>query len=68
MLLIGAIVALNYVSSQNWRIALIGIFTVLFAVSVCLLTTASRAEIFTATAAYAAVLVVFVSGNRPGGS
>ena len=48
--------------------ALIGIFTVLFAGSVGLLTAASRAEVFAATAAYAAVLVVFVSGNRPGAS
>lgn len=68
MLLIGAIIALNYVQSQDWRIALIGIFTILFAGSVGLLTTASRVEVFAATAAYAAVLVVFVSGNKSGGS
>ena len=47
--------------------ALIGNFTVIFAGSVGLLTSASRAEVFAATAAYAAVLVVFVSGNPPGG-
>ncbi len=68
MLLIGAVVALNYVQSQSWRIALIGIFTVLFAGSVGLLTTASRAEVFAATAAYATVLVVFLSGNETGES
>ena len=65
MLLVGAIVALNYVHSQHWRIGLIAVFTVTFAGSVGLLTNASRAEIFAATAGYAAVLVVFVSGNPP---
>ena len=38
-------------------------FTVLFAASVGLLTNAKRAEMFASTAAYAAVLVVFVSGD-----
>lgn len=42
---------------------MIGGFTVGFAISVGLLTNARRAEVFAATAAYAAVLVVFVSGN-----
>ena len=64
MLLIGAIVTLNYVKSQDWRIAFIGIFTVMFAGSVGLLTTAGRAQVFAAAAAYAAVLVVFVGGNQ----
>lgn len=38
-------------------------WTVLFAACVGLLTNAKRDQIFGATAAYAAVLVVFVSGN-----
>lgn len=45
---------------------MIAAFTVLFAVSVGLLTNAKRVEIFAATAAYAAVLVVFVSGDLGG--
>lgn len=67
MLLVGAILALNYVQSQDWRVALTRIFTTLFAGSVGLLTTARRVEVFAATAAYAAVLVVFVSGHGPSG-
>ena len=67
MLLIGAIVALHCAASQNLRIALVGIFTAAFAGSVGLLTAASRAEVFAATAAYAAVLVVFISGNQVSG-
>lgn len=43
--------------------ALIVVFMLLFAGSVELLTSARRAEVFAATAAYAAVLVVFVSGD-----
>jgi len=67
VLLVGAIILLYNVQSQNWRMAIIAIFMVLFAATVGLLTSARRAEIFAATAAYAAVLVVFVSGNfRPG--
>ena len=65
VLLIGAIVALNYVQSQDWKMALVAIFTIMFAGSVGLLTSARRQEVFATTAAYAAVLVVFVSG-RPG--
>jgi len=66
VLLVGAIILLYNVQSQNWRMAIIAIFMV-FAATVGLLTSARRAEIFAATAAYAAVLVVFVSGNfRPG--
>ena len=41
-------------------------WTVLFAACVGLLTNARRDQIFAATAAYAAVLVVFVSGNLGG--
>ena len=63
VLLIGAIVTLNAVRSQNGRIGWIAAFTVLFSGSVGLLTSAGRTEVFAATAAYAAVLVVFISGN-----
>ncbi|XPS96317.1 hypothetical protein M3J09_005587 [Ascochyta lentis] len=63
LLLIGAIVILYKVRSSDWRLGLIATFTTLFAGSVGLLTNARRAELFAATAAYAAVLVVFVSGD-----
>lgn len=40
---------------------MVALFTFLFAAFVALLTNARRAEVFGATAAYAAVLVVYVS-------
>ncbi|KAI9720953.1 MAG: hypothetical protein M1828_005425 [Chrysothrix sp. TS-e1954] len=65
-LLIGAIISLHKERNPDARVALVAVFTVLFAGSVALLTTNSRAEVFAATAAYCAVLVVFVSGNVGG--
>jgi hypothetical protein len=41
-------------------------YTLLFASSVAFCTNARRVEVFAATAAYAAVLVVFVSGDLGG--
>ena len=64
ILLVGAIVALTYISSKHSRIITTASFTLLFAGSVSLFTSSGRAEIFAATAAYAAVLVVFMSGNN----
>lgn len=63
ILLIGAIVSLYYVSRPKSKLAMIAIFTILFAASVGTLTSAKRQEVFAASAAYAAVLVVFVSGD-----
>ena len=63
ILLIGAILSLYIVQDPNTRLAMIAGFTTLCAVSVALMTNARRAEVFAATAAYAAVLVVFVSGS-----
>ncbi|KAF8858694.1 hypothetical protein BDZ45DRAFT_390166 [Acephala macrosclerotiorum] len=68
ILLVGAIVALYLVQSNLKRLGLVGVFTALFAISVGLLTSARKAELFAATAAYAAVLVVFISGNITGNS
>ncbi|KAJ2994267.1 hypothetical protein NUW58_g1596 [Xylaria curta] len=65
-LLVGAILVLYNVESPNQKLGFIALFTVLFAASVGLLTNARRAEVYGATAAYAAVLVVFVSGNIGG--
>ncbi|RTE84831.1 hypothetical protein BHE90_000608 [Fusarium euwallaceae] len=63
LLLIGAIVVLYNTDSDDLKLGLIALFTIIFAASVGLLTNARRAEVFGATAAYAAVLVVFVSGD-----
>lgn len=63
VLLIGAVVALHFIQKAGARLGMIACFTILFALSLGLLTNAKRAEIFAATAAYAAVLVVFVSGD-----
>jgi hypothetical protein len=66
ILLIGAITTLYFVASAEAKLGLVAMFTVLFAASVALCTNAKRAEVFAATAAYAAVLVVFVSGDLGG--
>ena len=63
MLMFGAIYNLYYVTDNEKRLGLIAGYTVMFAACVGLLTNARRSEVFAACAAYAAVLVVFVSGN-----
>lgn len=63
MLLFGAIVSLYYIKNENTLLGMVGGWTVLFASCLGLLTNARRDQIFGTTAAYAAVLVVFVSGN-----
>jgi len=63
VLLIGSIVNLYVVQNDTVKIILIGVYTAFFATSISLLTNAKQAELFASTAAYAAVLVVFVSGN-----
>ena len=50
------------------RLGIIAGYTTMFATCVGLLTNARRSEVFAACAAYAAVLVVFVSGNLGSGS
>ena len=66
ILLVSAIVSLHSVVSDRAKLGLISMYTVLFALSVATLTNARRAEVFASTAAYAAVLVVFVSGDLGG--
>ncbi|KAG7119406.1 hypothetical protein HYQ44_005232 [Verticillium longisporum] len=63
LLLLGAIVALRLIKQQDVQLGVIAIFTILFSASVKVMTNARRAEIFGSTAAYAAVLVVFVSSS-----
>lgn len=62
-LLFGAICNLYYVTDEQKRLGLIAGYTTAFAACVGLVTNARRSEVFAACAAYAAVLVVFVSGN-----
>lgn len=57
ILLIGAIVSLYFLRNPNAKLGLIDVYTFVFALSVRLCTNAGRAEVFAATAAYAAVLV-----------
>lgn len=63
-LILGAIYLLRFVDETGAQLGLIAMFTILFAASVAGLTSARRTEIFAATAAYAAVLVVFVSTTQ----
>jgi len=65
-MLFGAIYNLYYVQSEQKKLGLIAGYTVAFAICIGLLTNARRSEVFGACAAYAAVLVVFVSGNLGG--
>ena len=58
-----SIVILYYVHSTNIRIGLIVVFSTLFSAVVALVSDARNVEVMAGTAAYAAVLVVFVSGN-----
>jgi hypothetical protein len=62
-ILFGAVYNLYYVQSDQTKLGLIAGYTVGFAICIGLLTNARRSEVFGACAAYAAVLVVFVSGN-----
>jgi hypothetical protein len=63
ILLIGAITSLYFVKSPGAKLGMVAGFTSLFATSIGGLTSAKRQEVFASSAAYAAVLVVFVSGD-----
>jgi hypothetical protein len=66
--LIGAIVGLYWVSNPRIKLGILSGLTVAFAGTLALFTNARRQDVFAATAAYAAVLVVFISGNLSTGS
>lgn len=55
-------------NDDRTKLDLITFYTVLFAIYVSLVTNTKRSEVFGACAAYAAVLVVFVSGNIGSGN
>jgi uncharacterized membrane protein len=63
VLLFGAIFHLYSVQNEKTKLGLIALYTILFAGTVTVATNARKAEVFGACAAYAAVLVVFVSGD-----
>ena len=63
VLLFGAILNLYFVVDEQKRLGLIAGYTIAFATCVGLVTKAKRSEVFGASAAYTATLVVFVSGN-----
>ncbi|KAF1956893.1 hypothetical protein CC80DRAFT_444140 [Byssothecium circinans] len=63
ILLVCAITCLYFVRKPGAKLGLLAAFTSLFAASVGGLTSAKRQEVFAASAAYAAVLVVFVGGD-----
>ncbi|SPJ73561.1 uncharacterized protein FTOL_03291 [Fusarium torulosum] len=68
ILLVGPVTGLSFMHSRAAILGMICAFTVAFALSVGLMTNAKRAEIFAGSAAYAAVLVVFVSNGDLSGS
>lgn len=63
ILLVVAIISLYVVNDPTTKLGLVVAYTFVFALSIALLTNARRVEIYGAAAAYAAVLVVFISGN-----
>ena len=63
-----AIIVLNCVKDPTVRLGLMAVFTVAFSFCLGLFSTARKAEIFSASAAFAAVQVVFIGGNGTGGS
>lgn len=62
-LLVGPIVILYFVTDPDARLALVIALIIIFAAGLGVATGATRDANFTATAAYIAVLVVFVSGD-----
>ncbi|CZR64985.1 uncharacterized protein PAC_14885 [Phialocephala subalpina] len=66
VMLFGAIISLYAVKSEKALLGMLSGWTASFAACVGLLTNARRDQVFGATAAHAAVLVVFVSGNLGG--
>ncbi|KAK4159940.1 hypothetical protein QBC43DRAFT_326365 [Cladorrhinum sp. PSN259] len=64
--LVGAIVSLFFIRDAGARLGVISAWTIAFGLSLRLFTNAKRAEIFASSAAFAAVLVVFVSGDLAG--
>ncbi|KAJ3555625.1 hypothetical protein NPX13_g10319 [Xylaria arbuscula] len=63
LLPIGSIIILYSIRDVATRLAMIGVFTAMFSFGLGVFTNGRMVEIFSATAAFAAVQVVFVSGS-----
>jgi hypothetical protein len=61
--LVGAIVGLYFWRSDRGRLILLSVLTLGFAFSILWLTTVRRHDVYASTAAYAAVLVVFIGST-----
>lgn len=61
--LIGAMVGLFHVTDPSLKLAIVSVLILLFGDCMFLMTNARTAKVFGATAAYAAVLVVFISSG-----
>jgi hypothetical protein len=59
-LLMAPIIAMSFVNSQNTRLVVASVFVVGFSIILSFVTSASNQEIIGGSAAYAAVIVVFV--------
>lgn len=57
------ILALYFIQSMLWRIGAVIIFTAIFAVALTVFTNARKIEVYSATAAFAAVEVVFIGST-----
>jgi hypothetical protein len=69
LFLIIPIVVLSVLSnSRKWSLVATSLFVVFFAISLAIATKANNQELMAATAAYAAVLVVFVGVGQQGSS
>jgi hypothetical protein len=62
---IAGVIVLYFVENTLARIGIIAGMTALFSLCLALLTAARKSEIFAATAAFSAVLVVFLGSNNP---
>ena len=60
VLILIPVIVLHFVTNENWRLAVIVIFTLCFAATLVFCTRAERSQIFAATAAFVAVQVVYV--------
>jgi hypothetical protein len=56
---------LSYVTSFKWVMVIAFLFTIFFSVGLSIVSSASNYQILAATAAYGAVLVVFVANILP---
>lgn len=61
------ILVLFFVHDMLWRLGLLIIFTAIFSASITVFTNAKKIEVYSATAAFAAVEVVFIGSTSSAG-